>query len=141
MPRVPSALRDFVRLRANGCCEYCQMPQQFYRFSFQADHIVAEMHGGATVAANLCWACFHCNLHKGTNLAGVDPKTHKRAWLFNPRRMKWRRHFRWNGPVLVGRTAVGRATIVVLNINDEDYTNTRAALIVEGVFPPDQSLV
>jgi hypothetical protein len=82
----------------------------------------------------------HCNLHKGTNLAGVDPKTRKRTWLFNPRRMKWRRHFRWDGPYLVGRTPVGRATIAVLNINDVDYVDTRAALLVEGVFPPSVGL-
>jgi hypothetical protein len=111
------------------------MAQEFYRSSFQPDHIIAEAHGGATAGPNLCWACYHCNLHKGTNLAGVDPKSGKKCWLFNPRRMKWQRHFRWDGPVLVGRTPVGRATIAVLDINDEDYVNTRSALIAEGVFP------
>ena len=50
--------------------------------------------------------------------------------------MKWSRHFRWDGPILVGRTAVGRTTIEVLKINDEAYVQTRAALITEGVFPP-----
>jgi len=136
MARVPSSLRDEVRHRANDRCEYCQMPQTFYRSSFQPDHIIAEMHGGQTTASNLCWTCFHCNLHKGPNLSGIDPKNRKKAWLFNPRRMKWSRHFRWDGPILVGRTPVGRATIVVLSINDEDYVQTRAALISEGVFPP-----
>jgi len=49
--------------------------------------------------------------------------------------MKWSRHFRWDGPILIGRTSVGRSTIEVLRINDEDYVQTRAALIDEGVFP------
>jgi hypothetical protein len=136
MPRVPSRLRGYVRQRANAACEYCQISEAFYRFSFQPDHIVAEVHGGPTRAHNLCWACFHCNLQKGTNLAGVDPKTGKKSWLFNPRRMKWKRHFRWHGPILVGRTPVGRTTVQVLRINDDDYVQSREALISEGVFPP-----
>jgi hypothetical protein len=113
------------------------MPQQFYRSVFQPDHIVAEVHGGSTSADNLCWTCYHCNLHKGTNLGGIDPKTGKKAWLFNPRRMKWSRHFRWNGPWLIGRTPEGRTTIAVLKINHDDYLQTRTALIAEGVFPPN----
>src|SRR5262245_30915555 len=72
----------------------CQMSREFYRSTFQADHITAEVHGGQTSAENLCWTCFHCNLHKGTNLGGIDPKPGKKAWLFHPRRMKWARHFR-----------------------------------------------
>jgi hypothetical protein len=112
------------------------MPQAYYRSPFQPDHIIANAHGGPTTESNLCWACFHCNLHKGPNLSGVDPKSGKKAWLFHPRRMKWSRHFRWDGPVLVGRTSVGRATIEVLKINEEEYVETRVTLIDEGVFPP-----
>ena len=136
MPRVPVSLRDLVRRRANDTCEYCRMPQIFYRAPFQPDHIIAEMHRGKTVASNLCWTCFHCNLHKGPNLGGVDPKSGKKEWLFNPRRMKWSRHFRWDGPILIGLTPAGRTTIEVLNINGEEYVQTRAVLIAEGVFPP-----
>ena len=136
MPRVPADLREYARRRGRGRCEYCQMPEQFYRACFQPEHITAETHGGSTTAENLCWTCFHCNLHKGTNLAGIDPKTGKKAWLYHPRRMKWTRHFHWDGPILVGRTPEGRATIAVLKINDEDYVKTRTALIAEGVFPP-----
>ena len=111
------------------------MRQAFYRSTFQPDHIIAGSHGGKTIPSNLCWACFHCNLHKGPNLSGIDSRTHKKVWLYNPRRMKWSRHFRWDGPILVGKTATGRATIEVLKINDDDYVETRAALIEEGVFP------
>jgi HNH endonuclease len=137
MARISSALRDLVRRRANDICEYCRMPQKYYRAPFQPDHIIAGTHGGPTIASNLCWTCFHCNLHKGPNLGGVDPSTGKRIWLFNPRRQKWIRHFRLDGPFLVGRTAVGRTTVEVLKINDEEYLESRAALITEGVFPPE----
>jgi hypothetical protein len=111
------------------------MPQIFDELPFEIDHIVAEQHGGKTALSNLALACFADNHHKGPNLGGIDPKTRKRAWLFNPRRNKWDRHFRWDGPVLIGRTAVGRATIAVLAINRSYRIRHRAQLIAEGVFP------
>jgi hypothetical protein len=132
-----AALADIVRERANNCCEYCQLPQPFSSTRFQIDHIIAEQHGGGTLAGNLAFACLADNNHKGPNLAGIDPKTGKRAWLFNPRRHKWARHFRWQGPVLIGRTPVGRATVAVLAINLPHRVAQRAALIAEGVFPPE----
>jgi hypothetical protein len=50
--------------------------------------------------------------------------------------MKWTRHFRWDGPFLVGRTRVGRATIAVLQMNHEERIEVRQTLIDEGLFPP-----
>ncbi len=97
---------------------------------------LAEQHGGRTVASNLALACLTDNNHKGPNLAGIDPKTGKRVWLFHPRRQKWSRHFRWRGSVLIGRTLVGRATIAVLAMNLPHRVAQRAALIAEGEFPP-----
>ena len=80
--------------------------------------------------------CVHDNLHKGPNIAGIDPLTRKLTKLFNPRRHKWERHFRWDGPDLIGRTAVERTTIVVLAMNDPDVIRVRRSLIEEGLFPP-----
>jgi hypothetical protein len=132
------ALTELVWERARRCCEYCRMPQIYDELHFEIDHVVADQHGGKAVASNLALACFADNHHKGPNLAGIDPKTRKRVWLFNPRRHKWPRHFQWDGPVLVGRTAVGRATIAVLRINLARRVRHRAQLIAEGVFPPEQ---
>ena len=130
------ALADLVRDRAKLCCEYCRLPQIYSSVQFQIDHVIAEQHGGKTVASNLALACLADNNHKGPNLAGIDPRTGKRVWLFHPRRQKWSRHFRWDGPVLVGRTPVGRATVAVLAMNLPHRIAQRAALIAEGVFPP-----
>jgi hypothetical protein len=130
------ALIELVWQRAHHSCEYCRLPQSHDELPFEIDHIVAEQHGGKTVASNLALACFADNHHKGPNLAGIDRKTRKRAGLFNPRRHRWARHFRWDGPILVGRTAVGRATIAVLRINEVYRVRHRAQLIAEGVFPP-----
>jgi hypothetical protein len=114
------------------------MPQIYDELPFEIDHVIAVQHGGKTDSSNLALACFADNHHKGPNLSGIDPKTRKRTWLFNPRRHKWTRHFRWDGPVLLGRTPVGRTTIAVLGINLPHRVRHRAGLIAEGVFPPAQ---
>lgn len=133
------SLAELVWGRAQHRCEYCRMPQSCDELPFEVDHIVAEQHGGKTVSGNLALACFPDNHHKGPNLGGIDPKTGNRVWLFNPRRQNWARHFRWNGPILVGRTAVGRATVAVLQINLAHRIRHRAQLIAEGLFPPEES--
>jgi hypothetical protein len=131
------ALQELVWERAGHRCEYCQVAQEHDRLPFEVDHIIAKKHRGPTRAGNLCLACFADNNHKGPNLAGIDPQTRELTPLFNPRRHKWSRHFRWDGPVLVGRTAIGRTTIVVLEINLDYRVAFRQGLIDEGVFPPD----
>jgi 5-methylcytosine-specific restriction endonuclease McrA len=131
-------LEELVWARAGHRCEYCQMPQQYERTTLEIDHVIALSHGGPTRARNLCLACFSCNSFKGPNLAGIDPKTRKIVPLFNPRRHSWHRHYRWNGPVLVGRTPAGRATVATLRINLDLRVAYRQVLIDEGVFPPSR---
>jgi len=104
---------------------------------FEIDHIIARHHKGPTIAGNLANSCIYCNGYKGPNLSGIDPVTGKLTPLFNPRRHKWGHHFRWDGARLVGRTAVGRATIATLRINLDLRVAFRQELIEEGVFPPD----
>jgi hypothetical protein len=134
---MDAALERLVWERARGCCEYCLLPQRYTRLAFELDHIVPEKHRGPTRASNLALACFACNHHKGPNLAGIDPITGAVVRLFHPRRHSWTRHFRWEGPILQGRTPVGRATIEVLEINLPYRVRLRADLIEEDVFPPD----
>ena len=122
--------------RARSCCEYSQLPHEYSDLPFQFDHIVAEQHGGLTSLDNLALACLPDNKHKGPNLAGIEPVRGKLVALFHPRRQQWQRHFRWNGPFLVGHTQTCRATIRVLAINAPDRVEHRRCLIAEGVFPP-----
>jgi 5-methylcytosine-specific restriction endonuclease McrA len=130
------ALERLVWRRAGERCEYCQLSQLDLDLAFEIDHIIAEHHQGRTQANNLCLACFACNRHKGPNVAGIDPRTGKIVPLFNPRRHKWSRHFRWDGPMLIGRTPNGRATVIALKINLDHRIDLRQGLIDEGVFPP-----
>lgn len=126
-------LRAAVGKRAQWRCEYCQWPGRFSELRFQLDHVIARKHRGRTNAANLAFACFRCNSHKGPNLAGIDPRTGALVRLFNPRSDRWPEHFAWRGARLRGRTAIGRATIAVLQINRPDAVLARTALVQEGV--------
>jgi hypothetical protein len=117
-------------------CEYCQVPQAFYPSPFQNDHIIARKHGGSDEAENVATACFHCNNHKGPNIAGIDPLTKRLTRLFHPRHDKWDDHFRWAGLQVLGITDVGRVTVAVLEMNDKSMIAMRMTLMAEGVFPP-----
>lgn len=127
-------LREELRRRADGRCEYCHFPERWAELRFQADHVVAAQHGGTATLGNLAWACLRCNKHKGPNLAGVDPQTRQTVRLFNPRADAWAEHFAWEGARLTGHTPRGRATLRVLQVNHPDAVLTRQALMEEGEF-------
>ncbi len=95
---MDAALVREVWRRAGRCCEYCRMPQDYDDTPFEIDHVIARKHGGLTLSLNLALSCFYCNSFKGSDISGLDPRTQKLTPLFNPRRHKWSRHFRWNGP-------------------------------------------
>lgn len=126
-------LRQFVRERAGHRCEYCRLPDTAVPAAlFHVEHIIAKQHGGWNEHDNRCWSCHHCNLHKGPNLSGRDPVTGNIVRLFDPRRQTWTRNFEWDGAFLVGRTQTGRATIVVLDINEPQRVELRSILMEAG---------
>jgi hypothetical protein len=129
-------LRGRVEERAKNRCEYCQIPAHISEFTFPLDHILARQHGGETKLENLALSCPHDNYHKGPNITGLDPQTSRVTRLFNPRGQRWGSHFAWDGPKLIGKTAVGRTTISVLKMNAPERVELRRLLIAAGVFPP-----
>lgn len=134
---MDAALERMVRERAEGRCEYCGLPESACWFPFEIDHIIAIKHRGLSVAENLALSCYYCNNAKGPCIASVDPETDKIVRLFHPRRDRWKRHFHWEGAVLVGRTSMGRTTIALLEINDPGAVVLREGLFEEGLYPPD----
>jgi hypothetical protein len=120
-----------VQERAAFRCEYCGLPQSAFPLPFQIDHVRAEKHGGETIESNLALACTHCNRYKGPNIAGVDAASGQIVRLFNPRTDGWHQHFEADGPYLRGKTAIGRATVDVLAMNDGDQLRVRGALLKE----------
>lgn len=115
---MDAALRELVRARAKDCCEYCQLPQLAFSFArFHVDHIIALQHGGTSEPANLAWACFHCNVHKGTNLTAIDPVSGQVVPVFDPRQQVWSQHFMMRGDLVMGISPTGRATANLLQMN------------------------
>lgn len=131
---MDAALIRQVWRRADGCCEYCQLSQEFDDRPFEIDHIRSQKHSGPSIASNLALSCFRCNSFEGSDISGIDAVTGKLTPLFHPRRHKWATHFRWDGPYLVGRTPTGRVTVALLRINDDVRVELRDELIAEGSF-------
>lgn len=127
-------LLELVWSRASDRCEYCRFPATNAWLPFQIDHIIAEKHGGPTVAENLALSCFYCNSFKGPNIAGVDPegKPDEAIQLYHPRNDIWAEHFEWDRAVLRGLTATGRATIAVLRVNSPEALEFRGLLLEIG---------
>lgn len=125
---MTEATRAFVRQRAGSRCEYCHLHQDDSPLAaLHIEHIRPRKHGGSDNADNLGLACMDCNLHKGSNLTDIDPLTGTVTELFHPRLQNWNEHFTWQGIRLAGKTAVGRTTIQVLNMNSGDQLDLRAA--------------
>jgi len=131
---MDAATRGLVRARAANRCEYCRIHEDDEPFAFHLEHIFARKHDGDDNPANLAWSCQHRNFAKGPNPSGRI--RNEIVPLFHPRRQRWTRHFRWDGPVLVGKTKYGKVTIRVLDINKKDRCRLREILIAVGAFPP-----
>lgn|SRR3954466_13881532 len=120
--------RAGVRKRARNRCEYCQLRQEDSPLAqLHVEHVIPRSHGGGDEFSNLALACIDCNLHKGTNLTGIDPETGQITELFHPRRHRWKHHFAWRGIYLVGKTAIGRVTVRVLNMNSDEQLALRSS--------------
>ena len=128
--------RETIRAQAGGCCEYCRIAEEDRYSRFQIDHIIPIKHGGSANTENLCLACLKCNGYKGPNVAALDPATGEATKLFNPRHQTWDEHFRIHSDgTLTGISPEGRATILVLRMNDESRVKQRHGLAELGKYP------
>ena len=139
---VPVALAREVRERARNRCEYCQTPADYAPEPFEMEHITPRAIGGATDADNLALACGGCNGYKGARTTGTDAETGEIVALFHPHRDLWSEHFAWSNDsqLTIGLTAIGRATIQVLQINRPNLRNLRNLrwlLSTQNLHPPD----
>ena len=126
---IGAALRRLVRNRADRRCEYCSTRQGDEPFvTYRVEHVIARQHRGKTEESNLALSRSHCNLHKGPNLAGIDPGAGKIEPLFHPRLQIWTEHFAFVGLEIIGITPIGRATVEVLAMNAIDRIELRQAI-------------
>jgi HNH endonuclease len=126
----------FVEARAGQRCEYCRMHQALQGATFHVEHILPTSRGGTSELENLAWCCPSCNLSKSDRTHSTDPNDGSSSVLFNPRRNVWIEHFRWDGYPIVGQSSVGRATVAVLNLNQDRRILIRRAEELFDLFPP-----
>lgn len=118
--RVPADVRLRIRAMAAERGGYCLSPQRLLPWELEIEHIRPAVRGGSDEEKNLWLSCRSCNSFKGAQTHAHDPVTNRTAGLFNPRRQKWSRHFKWSpdGTQIIGLTASGRATVVALKLNN-----------------------
>lgn len=131
---IPVALRRLVSERSHDCCEYCLIPESSTFAPHWIDHVIAEKHGGRTVAENLANSCSQCNQRKGSDLSSIDPESGQIVPLFNPRKERWSVHFKLEGGSILPLTATGRATTKLLHLNSPDRIEERLELVAVGLL-------
>ena len=125
---MDAATRQLVLRRAGNRCEYCRVPQEATPFiPFHVEHVRARQHAGDDSPDNLALACDRCNAYKGPNLVSVDPETGETVPLFNPRLHDWSETFLSEGGKIIGLTAIGRASVRLLNMNAPRRVQLRQA--------------
>jgi HNH endonuclease len=132
-----SSLYAEVAQRARHQCEYCHAPEVVFNFPFEVEHIEPVSSGGSDAPTNLALACRSCNLHKATQVNGIDPETRQGVRLFHPREDRWEAHFQVDpeSAEIEGRTPIGRATVVCLDMNSVAQLLARSQWMRLGLFP------
>jgi hypothetical protein len=131
---IPLELRRSIALRASERCECCLLPSSHATVAHHVDHILPLKHGGLSIESNLAYACFECNLYKGSDIAAFDPLDGQMTRLFNPRNDAWSSCFKIEGGQIIGQNALGRATVALLRMNHDWRVLQRQLLIVAGLF-------
>ena len=135
---VSKTLRRKVATQAHHRCGYCLSAEELTGIPCDVDHIIPMSVGGQTIEENLWLVCSPCNQRKSDRTSASDPLTRRIVRLFNPRTDDWADHFVWaaDGLLMMGTTAVGRATVAALQLNREMLVNARRRWIQGGWHPP-----
>ena len=134
---ISETTQNIVRERAKFLCEYCHASEKWQYIPFTVDHIIPLSKGGTNSIDNLALACFHCNRQKSDKINVLD-ESKTEIPLFNPRINIWAENFIWSKDTLsiIGLTAIGRITVITLDLNRTRIINIRAADREVGRHPP-----
>jgi 5-methylcytosine-specific restriction endonuclease McrA len=138
MASVSELVRQQVFAEADHYCEYCRTSRRLIGMPLVIDHIIPQSADGGHERGNLAAACYRCNEFKGARTHALDHVTGELLPLFHPRQQAWHDHFAWanGGTHIVGLTAIGRATVVALRLNNEYVVEARALWVSRGWHPP-----
>ena len=136
--KISRKTRELVDLRAKNRCEYCQWWSDFSVDRFCIEYIVPISKDGSDELHNLAYSCGYCNTNKADETEAIDPVSGETVQIFHPRSNKWSVHFSWSDDFLtvIGKTKKGRATIVLLDINQQPLQNLRKIFRNIGMHPP-----
>lgn len=137
---ISDKIKAKIREEAGNRCSYCQSAQKYVFAPLEIDHIKPTALGGTDDEGNLCLACRMCNGFKSDKSEGHDPLTGETVALFNPRKQIWSEHFAWSGDgsQIKGLSSCGRATVIVLQLNNLIAVMVRREWIAAGWHPPKQ---
>jgi len=138
---IPADVDRRVREAARNRCGFCLSPQHLVMARLEIEHVIPLAKGGSDEESNLWLACPICNGHKSDKIEATDPITGQMVTIFNPRAQRWSEHFEWasDGIRIVGKTAVGRATIIALHLSDDpDALEVRSYWVLAGWHPPTE---
>jgi hypothetical protein len=135
---VPEALKNRIQASDRQQCCYCLTSEANSGMPMTLDHIQPVSKDGATSFVNVCLACRSCNEYKSDLVEAQDPLTGEVVLLFNPRMQQWSEHFTWslNATRVEGQTAIGRATIAALRMNNSVIVAARSRWVISGWHPP-----
>jgi hypothetical protein len=135
---IPREQRRRIAEEAQYRCGYCQTQEVVSGIPLTIEHITPKAKGGNDENENLWLSCRLCNEKKGMLLEALDPDTGETVPLFNPRTETWSEHFTWSedGSRIIPTTAIGRATVAGLSLNDELRVHARAIWVKAGYHPP-----
>jgi len=79
---------------------------------------------------------------KGGRVEFVDPVSEEMVPVFHSQQQIWTKHFGWeqDGAIVVGKTAIGRATVAAFQMNREALVSMREMWVIFGKHPPEGSL-
>lgn len=136
---IPENLKNQIASTDYSRCCYCLTTEANSGIPMTYDHIRPVSKNGETSFENLCLACRTCNEFKGDATEATDPLFGETVSLFNPRTQKWAEHFTWSldSTRVEGLTAVGRATVARLRMNNPVIIVARSRWVISGWHPPD----
>ena len=128
MSKISQKLRQRIAQQTLSRCGYCLTQEIVSGIPLTLEHILPKAKGGKNTEENLWLSCRLCNEAKGTLTEAPDPQTGEMTPLFNPRRQRWKAHFKWsdNGERIIGMTPTGRATVLALSLITEFRVRARA---------------
>jgi hypothetical protein len=141
MPRIPAVVKRRVRAKARDRCGYCLSPQTLVMGLLEIEHLTPQGRGGTDEESNLWLARSLCNKHKSDKISAIDPETGETVPLFNPRTQDWFEHFHWSddGVLIIGLSAIGRATVEALHLSDNpNVLIVRSNWVLAGWHPPQE---